>query len=434
MANRMFKGIALMGAAFALQGYAGECKGVALYSNGGDNGQMLQTGMTFPEPPEWKANWGYLDGMEPPYIRLSGMKNVQGDWKGLLSFPSLPQKVVGGVLRMKVRATQNASFGVWLASSSGNSKIHYVDLAANATKTLEIPLSSFGVSGNMVVSNVGVGVFHVPQYQYTTLFIDDVGFSCVDNGSNGASGGISSGGSGGSSSGTAESATALEYKFSNAEAWSQKRDVRFLPVSESEFSAAYSRQKRDSLQSKTNADFVLTELEHVKIVNTVGKAEMSAKKSRTTWYDNLYSVVRNRLRENVVANPKQLYFEAEAIAAESDYTVIPLLVADLDYAYSACADASCNTKQVVNAHLLTAGLPTSFVRGSKVSLVLDPYFIVTKQKSLPSISVCVSGTCKSITSKQRLELEFPSTGTQKLVVKMQHAGRNVEQNLFVEVK
>ena len=169
-------------------------------------------------------------------------------------------------------------------------------------------------------------------------------------------------------------------------------------------------------------------------MNTVRAAEMTAKKSRTTWYDNLYTVVRNRLRENVVANPKQLYFEAEAIAAESDYSVIPLLVADLDYAYSACADSSCRIMQVVNAHLLTAGLPTSFVRGSKMSLLLDPYFVVTKQKSLPSISVCVSGTCKSITPKERIELEFASTGTQKLVVKMNHDGRSIEQNLFVEVR
>ena len=122
------------------------------------------------------------------------------------------------------------------------------------------------------------------------------------------------------------------------------------------------------------------------------------------------------------------------IAAASDYTVLPLLVADLDYAYNACADSSCNSTQIVNSHLLTAGLPTSFVRSSKVSLVLDPYFIVTKQRTLPSISVCVSGTYKSISSKERVELEFPSMGPQKIVVRMSSGGRNVEQNLFVEVK
>ena len=178
----------------------------------------------------------------------------------------------------------------------------------------------------------------------------------------------------------------------------------------------------------------MSELEHLKIVNTVGAAEMTAKKSRTTWYDNLYSIVRNRLRENVVANPKQLYFEAEAIAAKSDYTVIPLLVADLDYVYSACADNDCSTSRNVDAHLLTAGLSTSFVRGSKMTLLLDPYFIVTKQRELPTISVCVSGKCQSLKSKESLEIEFSSTGTQKIVVQMKSGGRNVEQNLFVEVK
>ena len=428
MANRMFKGIVLMSALLALQGNAKECKGVALYSDGSNGGQMVQSGMTFPEMPEWKANWGYLDGMEPPYIRLSGMKNLQGDWKGLLSFPALPLHVDDGVLRLKVRATQNVTLGLWLVDGTKNSKVHYVDLTANTTQSLKIALSNFGVSGGMNVSNIGVGLFHVPQYQYTTLFIDDVGFSCVGTGvSSSSSGTVVSGDSSGSSD-------AFDYEFSNVESYSERRDARFLPTLETEFSAAYSEQKRNELLSRTNTDFLVSELEHLKIVNTVRAAEMTAKKSRTTWYDNLYTVVRNRLRENIVANPKQLYFEAEAIAAESDYSVIPLLVADLDYAYSACADSSCRIMQVVNAHLLTAGLPTSFVRGSKMSLLLDPYFVVTKQKSLPSISVCVSGTCKSITPKERIELEFASTGTQKLVVKMNHDGRSIEQNLFVEVR
>ena len=161
MINRMFKGVALLSALFALEGFAKECKEVTLFSNGSDGGQMIQTGMTFPELPEWKSNWGYLDGMEPPYIRLSGMKKEQDDWKGLLSFPKLPLHVDDGALRMKVRATQNTSFGVWLAGSSGTSKTHYVDLTANETRSLEIPISSFGVSSGMDVANVGVGLFHV---------------------------------------------------------------------------------------------------------------------------------------------------------------------------------------------------------------------------------------------------------------------------------
>jgi len=427
MKNRMCKGIALMGALFALNGFADECKDVVLYSNGNDNGQMVESGMTFPELPEWKTNWGNLDGMEPPYIRLSGMKNLQDDWKGLLSFQSLPQHVDGGVLRLKVHATQNASFGVWLVNSSGKSNVHYVGLTANRTQSLEIPLVNLGVTGAVDVMNVGVGLFHVPQYQYTTLFIDDVGFSCVKNS-------IGSSSSAMSSSSFGANGDSLGYEFSNVESWSEKRDARYLPSLESNFTAAYSEQQRDSLLLRTNSDFVVDELEHLKIVNTVRATDVSPKKSRTSWYDNLYSVVRNRLRENAVANPKQLYFEAEAIAATSDYTVIPLLVADLDYAYSACADSLCSSVQIVNAYLLEAGLPTSFVRGSKVSILLDPYFVVAKQRSLPSISVCVSGKCETLPMKGRLDLEFPSVGKQKIVVKMNRGGQTVEQNLFVEVK
>ena len=55
MINRMCKGIALMGALFALNGFAYECKDVVLYSNGNDKGQMVESGMTFPELPEWRT-------------------------------------------------------------------------------------------------------------------------------------------------------------------------------------------------------------------------------------------------------------------------------------------------------------------------------------------------------------------------------------------
>ena len=424
MSYRMFKGVAFAGALLALNGFASECKGVALYSDGSDNGQMIESGRTFPEPPEWMANWGNFDGMGAPYIRLSGMKNVPGDWKGLLSFQKLPLHVDGGVLRLKVRATQNVRFGVWLKGSLSESRVYYVNLTANKTHSLEIPLESLGVTGSIDVVNVGVGLFQVPQYQYTTLFIDDVEFSCAKNAA----------GTGSTSLVEPESVDHLEYEFSNVDAWSEKRNSRFLPSEESEFSAAHSQQERDSLLSKTNGDFLVSELEHLKIVNSIRASEMTAQKSRLVWFDNLYSVVRNRLRENVVANPKQLYFEAEAVAARSDYTVIPLLVADLDYVYSACADSACVATQNVNAHLLMAGLPTSFVRGSKMSLVLDPYFIVTQQRELPSVSVCTSGTCKALLLGERLDLEFPSTGIQKIVVKLNNGEQRVEQNLFVEVK
>ena len=47
MSYRMFKGVAFAGALLALNGFASECKGVALYSDGSDNGQMIESGRTF---------------------------------------------------------------------------------------------------------------------------------------------------------------------------------------------------------------------------------------------------------------------------------------------------------------------------------------------------------------------------------------------------
>ena len=130
MLCRMFKGMALAGAVCFFNSHAEECKGVALYSNGGDSGLMLETGRTFPEPPEWRANWGNFGAMKAPYIRLSGIKNVQSDWIGLLSFPALPLRVDAGELLLKVRSTQNATFGVWLKGKASESRVHYANLIA----------------------------------------------------------------------------------------------------------------------------------------------------------------------------------------------------------------------------------------------------------------------------------------------------------------
>ena len=59
---------------------------------------------------------------------------------------------------------------------------------------------------------------------------------------------------------------------------------------------------------------------------------------------------------------------------------------------------------------------------------------MTQQRELPSVSVCTSGTCKALLLGERLDLEFPSTGIQKIVVKLNNGEQRVEQNLFVEVK
>ena len=71
---------------------------------------METAGMTFPEAPEWSANWGEMEALTPPYIRWSGMKDKAGDWTGALSLDKLPATVQGGVLCVYSSGNQSTGF------------------------------------------------------------------------------------------------------------------------------------------------------------------------------------------------------------------------------------------------------------------------------------------------------------------------------------
>ena len=58
MASRILKGAVLAGLVWASAANAENCKEAVLYNGSSNNGQMENTGRTFPEAPEWNANWG----------------------------------------------------------------------------------------------------------------------------------------------------------------------------------------------------------------------------------------------------------------------------------------------------------------------------------------------------------------------------------------
>ena len=106
MKNRMSRCAALIGTVLSLSSFAQVCNDVSLYKNG-EAGKMETTNMTFPEAPEWSANWGEMnpgerEALTPPYIRLSGMKGKAGDWTGLLTLNKLPITVQSGNVLLKV--------------------------------------------------------------------------------------------------------------------------------------------------------------------------------------------------------------------------------------------------------------------------------------------------------------------------------------------
>ena len=157
MKSRMSRCAALIGTVLSLSSFAQVCNDVSLYKNG-ETGKMEITGMTFPEAPEWSANWGEMEALTPPYIRWSGVKDKAEDWTGMLVLNKMPVTVQGGNLTFKVRTTQKGKFGIWLAGAFGNSAAKFFDLDANKTYSLKVPVEELVGAIHLVVQRLEVSL------------------------------------------------------------------------------------------------------------------------------------------------------------------------------------------------------------------------------------------------------------------------------------
>ena len=415
MKNRMSRCAALIGTVLSLSGFAQVCNDVSLYKNG-EAGKMETTSMTFPEAPEWSANWGELEALAPPYIRWSGMKDKAGDWTGLLSFNKLPVTVQSGNVAFKVRATQKSKFGIWLVGAFGNSGVKFFNLDANKTYSLKVPVAELVGNSAKTIEKIGIGLFDVPAYQYTTLFVDDVSFTCAVSGN----------------SSTAEPQNGFPY--SDLDPKSPRREGKFISTPAPMTSAAYSEEKRLKIADSTRADFVLSESEHYQIQKFPNRTDLTPQKSRDGWFDNMYFIDRNRLRDSVIANPKGLFYEANEAAAGTDNREMPLLIGNVDYAYRACNDSVCKSVQMLNARILQVGLPSASVRGSRLKIFYDPYFVCTNRSTLPKVEINAKNKWLTLEPKSEMLLEFESAGVQSVKVRLSEGGVTINQTLFVEVK
>ncbi len=417
MKNRMSRCAALMGTVLSLSSFAQVCQEISLYKNG-ESGKVETAGTTFPEAPEWSANWGEMEALTPPYIRWSGMKDKAGDWTGALTFSKLPATVQGGNLSLKVRVSQKAKFGVWLAGNFGNSGVSFYNLEPNRTYSLTAPVENLLGRGSARIEKVGVGLFDVPAHQYTTVFVDDIALSCgiSDNENVGASD------------------TEDAYPFSDISPERSVRSPKFMQSKVPVTTAAYSSEERSALTASTNAMFVLSEDEHIQIGAFVNRDSLTAQESRSGWFRSMFFVERNRLKDSVIANPKALFYEAEIYAAGTDNRAMPLLLGNVDYAYRVCADTACETSLLKNSRVLLASLPSENVGGSRLKLFYDPYFVSTNRKTPPKVEIWSDNQWKVLEPKSEMELEFESAGLQKIRLKLTEGGLTVNQNIFVEVK
>ena len=424
MKSRMSRCAALIGTVLSLSSFAQVCNDVSLYKNG-ETGKMETAGMTFPEAPEWSANWGEfqqggnvpgeMEALTPPYIRWSGMKDKAGDWTGMLVLNKMPVTVQGGNLALKVRTTQKGKFGIWLAGMFGNSAAKFFDLEANKTYSLKVPVEELVGGAAKTVEKIGIGLFDVPARQYTTLLVDDVSFSCATSGQ------ISSG-------------EEERYPYSDLNPKASHRDGKFLETPTAMTSAAYSEEMRRKMAASTQVDFVLSEIEHRQIEAFTGRTDLTPQKSRNGWFRNMYLVDRNRLRDSVIANPKGLFYEAGEAAAEMDKREMPLLIGNVDYAYRMCNDSACNNAQLVNARILQAGLPSASVNGSLLKIFYDPYFVSTNRDVLPKVEIFANKKWQTLEPKSELLVEFESAGVQPINIRLSEGGVNINQTLYVEVK
>lgn len=419
MKNRMSRCAALIGTLLSLSSFAQVCNEVALYK-GGETGRMESS--TFPENPEWSTNWGKMGSLEPPYIRWSGMKNVSGDWKGSLVLNQLPTYVKGGDLHLDVRTTQNAKVGVWLEGDFGKSPMYYQDVAANSSKTITVPVASLVGANRVLLQKVGIGLINVPANQYTTLFADNIRLTCSVGTNPEASAG-----------GSALQATA-DYIYSDVVPSNAARKSRFMRSAAPATSAAYDIAARDSLGATTGFSFLLTESEHLQVSRYVTSENLTAQQSRDGWFKVMYLIERNRLKDSVIANPKALFYEANAFAASSENEAMPILVGNVDYGYKVCGDTACGMARVMGARALVAGLPSASVNGSVLKLHYDPYFVTTNRASVPALEIYSGGKWNPVPEKSEFIVNFESAGLQKLKVRLSEGGLTVNQTLFVEVK
>ena len=419
MKSRMSRCAALIGTVLSLSSFAQVCNDVSLYKNG-ETGKMEAAGMTFPEAPEWSANWGEInqgemEALTPPYIRLSGQKDKAGDWTGMLILNKMPVIVQGGNVTFKVRSTQKGKFGIWLAGAFGNSGAKFFDLDANRTYSLKVPVEELVGGTAKTIEKIGVGLFDVPAHQYTTLFIDDVSFSCV----------------------TSDKIAAGEeerYPYSDMNPKAPRREGKFLESPTAMTSAAYSEEMRRKIADSTQADFVLSEIEHRQIEEFLTRTDLTPQKSRKGWFRNMYLIDRNRLRDSVIANPKGLFYEAGEAAAEMDKREMPLLIGNVDYAYRMCNDSACHNVQMVNARILQASVPSASVNGSLLKIFYDPYFVSTNRDDLPRVEIYANKKWQALEPKSELLVELESAGVQPINIRLSEGGVNINQTLYVEVK
>lgn len=412
----------------------GDCVDSELYSGLASQSVFMdEVSRTWPEAPEYFTNWGMLDGMQPPYIRLSGQRDVVQDWKGVLHFSNYV--VNGGNLQLQVYATVAVELAVSVITSEGESTGKIIAIEGLKTKDLSIPLSELGVSTPIQIEGVAVALIQVPKSQYTTVFFDDVRLTCAQSIEEDPE----------NSDEHPAKLLADSYLFIPVNASSAERiesPTTFIP------DYAYSIKSNAELEYQrplSATKIVVSATEHEELIASFLVNPESPKASVDLWSDNLHELSKARLQDSVIANPSEMVQLADFVAADANHQLVPLLIADVDYEAMPC-DAvqdslqseylpSCEGLPLERDRYSHVALPVARLNGSKIAFVYDPQFLVTNRtESLPIIEAFISDEWVTMDPSSTTVVEFSQAGINQIRFRLRRGSHVTENFVLVEVQ
>ena len=74
------------------------------------------------------------------------------------------------------------------------------------------------------------------------------------------------------------------------------------------------------------------------------------------------------------------------------------------------------------------------LRGARLKIFYDPYFVSTNRKTLPKVEIYSDGKWNVLNANSSMELDFASAGAQKIQVRLSEGNLTVNQNIYVEVR
>jgi len=406
---------------------AEECQTAVLYDGETKTQAGLNSGSTWPEPPEILTNWGEKDGLLPPYIRFSGQKNETNDWVGVLRFDTQPV-VSGGDLSFKAHATKSVQLSVGAVFESGVIPLDMFSLQADNTVSIDLNLQEVELGLPSELLGIELKLNQVPAGEYVTVFFDDFSLTCVQNG---ASPPLDDGVNVHPGEFYAD-----HYPFPEIDPVAPARFVDPEVYTPDYANVIKVDSVLNAQKEKSSTGIVLSLDESFQIIDALSRDPVDAEESTTLWKTTMHILARGRLKDSVFANPSLVWKQASFIAADANRTAVPLVMGDVEFEIDPCYDGeNCEEDVFPAQRYMHVSLATSFVRGARIAVVYDPQFLVTNiTGELPAIEINVGGQWKEVPVKGFIMVDLYQAGENRFQMRITRGDATVENVIKVEVR